>query len=73
MAKKADYLGLDKTLSLILAILPPTAWVLGMIVRFEEKHYLATVLRFFFGWNIVWILDLVFMIKEKHILRLLEM
>ena len=33
MAKKSDYLGLSYIVSVILAIIPITAWVLGIITR----------------------------------------
>lgn len=75
MAKKKvqkDYFGLDDVVSLILAIIPVTALVCGVLARFQDKHYVAAILRFVLGWNIIWILDLVFMITEKHIFRLLE-
>lgn len=71
MAKKHDYLGLDYTLSLILAIIPPTCLVMGIITRIKEGHYLAAILRIIVGWNIIWIVDLVFMILNRKIFRLL--
>ena len=71
MAKKSsDYFGLGYIVSLILAILP-TAWILGILTRFKEGAIIAGIIRIFFG-GIIWILDLVFMITSKHILRLLN-
>ncbi len=73
MAKKTnDYFGLDRLVSLILAIIPITSWVCGILTRFQDGHIVAAIIRIFFGFNIIWILDLVFMILEKHIFRLLE-
>ena len=73
MAKKTnDYFGLDWIVSLILAIIPITSWVCGILTRFQDKHYVAAIIRIFFGFNIIWILDLIFMILEKHIFKLLE-
>lgn len=73
MAKrKTDYFGLGYVISLILAILPPTSLVCGVVTRFQERKYVAGILRILFGWNIWWILDLIFMIKDKKILRLLN-
>lgn len=73
MAKKrSDYFGLDYVISLILAILPPTSLICGIVTRIQEKKYVAAVLRILFGWNIWWILDLVFMIKDKKIFRILN-
>ena len=73
MASKSskDYFGLDYVLSLILAIIPVTAWVLGVVVRFQEKKYVAALVRIFLGW-LVWIPDIVFMVINKSICRLLN-
>ncbi len=74
MAKRkasADYFGLGRLISLILAIIPFTAWLLGVVTRFKEGKYVAGIIRIFGGW-LIWLLDLVFMIKDKHILRLLN-
>lgn len=68
MAKKDDYLGLPRLVSIILAILP-TAWILGIITRLSEGKILAGVLRIFIGW--FYIPDLVCMIISGRILRLL--
>ena len=72
MAKKSDYFGLDYIVSLILSIFPVTAWICGMITRFQEGKYVAGIIRIFFGFNILWIVDLVFMILNKHIWRFLD-
>ncbi len=72
MASKKDYFGLDWIVSLILAIIPPTSWICGIITRFQEGKYVAAIIRIFFGWNIIWILDLIFMIMNKEIFRLLN-
>ena len=69
--KSNDYLGLNYIISLIFAILMPIAWILGIITRFKEHKYIAGVIRIFGGW-LVWILDLIFMIKDKKICRLLN-
>lgn len=71
MASKKDYFGLEYIVSLILAIIPFTAWVCGVITRFQEGKYVAAVVRIFFGW-IAWVLDLIFMIMNKEIFRLLN-
>ncbi|MBQ2863984.1 MAG: hypothetical protein IJE91_00795 [Clostridia bacterium] len=70
MAKKSDYFGLGYVVSLILAIIPPTNWLCGVITRFKDGHIVAGILRLVFGWNIVYVLDLILMIFSKHILRL---
>jgi len=71
MAKQSDYFGLGYVVSLILAIIPVTAWICGIITRFQEGKIVAGIIRIFGGW-LVWILDLVFMILNKHICRLLN-
>lgn len=71
MASKKDYFGLDRLVSLILAIIPFTSWICGALTRFKEGNILAGVIRLIFGFNIVWILDLIFMILEGKILRVL--
>ncbi len=67
----SDYFGLEWIVSLILAIIPVTSWVCGIITRIQEGKILAALIRIFFGFNIIWILDLVFMILNKKIFRLL--
>lgn len=71
MAKKNDYFGLSWIVSLILAIIPPTSWVCGFVTRFLEGKIVAGIIRLVFGWNIIWVLDLVFMILKKSIFRIL--
>lgn len=71
MAKKSDYFGLSYVVSLILAIIPFTAWICGMVTRFQEGKLVAGIIRIF-GGLIVWVCDLVLMITQKHILRLLN-
>lgn len=73
MAKKSsgDYFGLGRVVSLILAIIPFTAWILGVVTRFQEGKIVAGVIRIFGGW-LIWVLDLIFMILNKKIFRLLN-
>ena len=72
MAKKSDYFGLSYIVSVILAIIPVTAWLCGAITRFKEGKLVAGIIRLVFGWNIIYICDLLLMIFSKHILRLLN-
>ena len=72
MAKRSDYFGLGYIVSLILAIIPVTSWILGALTRFQAGKIVAGILRLVLGWNIIWICDLVLMIVSKHILRLLN-
>lgn len=68
---KGDYFGLDYIVSLILAIIPVTAWVCGIITRLQEGKIVAAIIRIFGGW-LIWVCDLILMILSKHILRLLN-
>lgn len=73
MAKaKKDYFGLSWIVSLILAIIPITSWILGVITRFSEGKIVAGILRLILGWNIIYIIDLILMIFKKEIWRLLN-
>jgi hypothetical protein len=72
MAKKSDYFGLSYIVSVILAIIPITSWLCGIVTRLQEGKIIAALIRIFFGFNIIWICDLVLMILSKHILRLLN-
>ena len=65
-----DYLGLSKAVSIILAIIPFTAWFLGVFIRFKEKKYLYAVIRIFLGFNTLWVLDLIFIIAHKSLFRM---
>ena len=68
---KSDYFGLSYIVSLILAIIPVTAWICGVITRIQDGKIVAAILRLIFGAWIIWLVDLILMIVSKHILRLL--
>ena len=70
--KKADYFGLGYLVSVILAIIPVTAWICGFITRFQEGKIVAGIIRLIGLGFILWVIDLVLMITSKHILRLLN-
>ena len=73
MAKKGgDYFGLPYIVSVILAIIPFTAWILGIITRICEGKIVAAIIRIFLGCWIIWLCDLICMLFKKHILRLLN-
>ena len=76
MANKSDYLGLSWIVSLILAIIPITSCILGIVTRFMDGSVVAGVVRIVItitgiGALILWIIDLVLMITKKSILRVL--
>ena len=72
MAKNKDYFGLEYVVSLILAIIPVTSLVCGVATRFKEGKYVAGIVRLLLGWNVIYILDLVYMIAKKEILRIIN-
>ena len=69
---KSDYFGLSYIVSVILAIIPITAWVCGIITRISEGKIVAAIIRIFLGGWIIWLIDLILMIVSKHILSLLN-
>ena len=68
---KSDYFGLSYIVSVILAIIPITSWICGILTRFQDGKIVAAIIRIFFGFNIIWICDIILMIISKHILRVL--
>ena len=72
MAKKGDYFGLDRLVSLILAIIPITSAICGIVTRIQEGKLVAGIIRILVGWNIIWILDLIYMVMNGKIFRLLD-
>lgn len=73
MANKGDYFGLGRLVSIILAIIPVTSWILGFLTRFSEGKILAGILRIVLGWNIIWILDIILMVLSGRILRIIPL
>lgn len=69
---KSDYFGLGYIVSLILAIIPVTSFILGVVTRFMEGKIVAGLLRLLLGWNIIWIADIICMVVSKHIFRLIN-
>ena len=71
MAKKGkDYFGLPWIVSVLLALfLGP---IMGIFARLSEKKILASLLRLFFGWNIVWFLDFILILFTGKMLRLIN-
>lgn len=73
MAKSSkDYFGLSYIVSLILVIIPITNFICSAVTRISEGKIVAGILRLIFGWNIIWILDIIFMITQHRIFRLLN-
>ena len=66
-----DYFRLNQIVSIILAIIPFTAWICGVITRAKDGAIVAAILRIFFG-LIVWLIDLILMILKGSIWRLIN-
>ena len=73
MAKKSDYFGLGYLVSVILAIIPVKSWLCGAVTRFQEGKPIAGLIRLIFGWNVIYVLDIICMILSKKILRILDL
>ncbi len=69
---KNGYFALSRPISIILAIIPITSWICGIITRISEGKILAGILRIFTGFWIVWLIDLILMIVKGDILRLIN-
>ncbi len=69
---KKDYKGFGRVASLVLVIIFLTAWIMGIITRFREGKIVAGIIRIFFGFNILWIVDLIVMIVKGRICRLIN-
>lgn len=63
MAKGKGYLnlGLGRIITIILAIIPVTSWILGAITRFMRGHWIAGILQLVTGVGtlIFWVLDII--------------
>jgi len=71
MARQKDYFGLEWIVSVILAIIPFTAWICGVVTRFKEGAIIAALVRLIGGFTIIWVLDLICMILNHKICRFL--
>lgn len=69
---RKDYFGLGRLISIILAIIPVTAWLLGAITRLTEGKIVAGLIRLIGGGIVLWIVDMILMITSGRILRLLN-
>ncbi len=72
MAKQKDYFGLEWIVSLILAIIPFTSWICGVVTRFKEGAIVAAIIRLIGGFTIIWAIDLISMVLNHKILRILN-
>ena len=65
MAQKA-YLGLEWIVSLILAIIPITNVILGIVTRIQRENWLGVILNIILA-PLFWLIDLVTMILSKDL------
>ena len=69
MAKKksgAYGLGLGRIVDIILAIIPITSIILGIITRVSRKNYIGAILNFFLA-PLFWIVDIVTVVLNDKI------
>ena len=68
-----DYFGLGRIISIILAIIPVTAWLCGAITRLSEGKIVAGIIRLIpVGGFILWLVDLICIIVSGRICRILN-
>lgn len=70
MAKSKDYFDFSWIVSMVLAVIPFTSLVLGIITRFNEGNLLAAILRIPL-FPIMFILDIIGIFLNQRIFRLL--
>ena len=64
-AKKKSY-GFDRIINLILAIIPITNIILGIVKRVQNKSYLGAILNFFLA-PVFYVVDLITVILNDEI------
>ena len=67
-----DYFNLPPIVSVILLIIPFTAWIMGLATRLSQGRFVAAILRFFFGCWLLWIIEIVLTIMNKCNVQLLD-
>ena len=67
-----DYFNLPPIVSVILLIIPFTAWIMGLATRLSQGRFVAAILRFFFGGWLIWIIEIVLTIMNKCNVQLLD-
>ena len=67
-----DYFNLPPIVSVILLIIPFTAWIMGLATRLSQGRYVAAILRFFLGGWLLWVIEIVLTIMNKCNVQLLD-
>jgi len=62
-------LGLSKIITLILAIIPFTSWILGAITRFQRGHWIAGILQLVTGIGtlVFWVIDIYTVVTQDDL------
>ena len=68
-----DYFNLDRIISLILLIIPFTAWIMGLATRLSQKRIVAALLRLFFGGWLLWVIEIILTLGNGCNVKLLEL
>lgn len=76
-SSQKGYFGITGIVAIILAIIPITSWILGFCQRFADGKPVAGILRILLaftgiGFLIIWILDIVKMVLDGTIWRVLN-
>lgn len=66
MAAKKNSYGFDRIINLILAIIPITNIILGIVKRVQNKSYIGAILNFFLA-PVFYVVDLVTVILNDEI------
>lgn len=66
MASTKRYFGLSWIVCVILAIIPVTSWLCGVITRVQRGNILGAILNLIFV-PVFWVIDLVTMLINKDI------
>lgn len=66
MASSKRYFGLDWIVCVILAIIPITSIICGIITRVQRGHIFSAIFNFFI-FPLFWLIDLITMIVKKDI------
>ena len=67
-----DYFNLNRWLSVVLLIIPFTAWIFGIATRLNEKKFVAAIVRLFFGCWLLWVIEIVLTIMNNCEVKLLK-
>ena len=67
-----DYFNMGNFVSVILLIIPFTAWILGLATRLSQKRIVAAILRLFFGGWLLWAIEIILTLTNGCQVKLLD-